>query len=89
MARCFNRDTSRSEIWQEEQEQHIAAALREEHRAIIEGLYFDFDKATIRPESGVVLSSVAEVLRENPSWKLRVEGNTDRRVELVRTDQAK
>jgi outer membrane protein OmpA-like peptidoglycan-associated protein len=60
-----------------QQEQRIAAALREEHRAIIEGLYFDFDKATIRPESGVVLSSVAQVLRENPSWKLRVEGNTD------------
>lgn len=60
-----------------QQKQHIAAALQEEHRAIIEGLYFDFDKASIRPESGVVLASVAEVLRENPSWKVMVEGHTD------------
>jgi outer membrane protein OmpA-like peptidoglycan-associated protein len=60
-----------------QQKQLITAALTNDHRVSLEGVYFDFDKATIRPESGVVLSSVAEVLRENPSWKVRVEGHTD------------
>jgi outer membrane protein OmpA-like peptidoglycan-associated protein len=59
------------------QKETIASALKDERHVALEGIYFDFDKATIRPESQVVLSSVAEVLRENPSWKVRVEGHTD------------
>lgn len=41
------------------------------------GIYFDFDSATIRPESEVVLQQIAGILRKNPDWKLNVSGHTD------------
>jgi OmpA-OmpF porin, OOP family len=38
---------------------------------------FDFDKATIQPDSQPVIDEVAKLLRTNPGLKLRVEGHTD------------
>jgi hypothetical protein len=46
-------------------------------RAEIYGIYFDFAKATIRPESEAVLKEIAAVMVKNPSWTLNVEGHTD------------
>jgi outer membrane protein OmpA-like peptidoglycan-associated protein len=46
-------------------------------RAEVYGIYFDFAKATIRPESEPVLQEIADVMTKNPSWKLSVEGHTD------------
>jgi outer membrane protein OmpA-like peptidoglycan-associated protein len=46
-------------------------------RAEVYGIYFDFAKATIRPESEPVLKEIAEVMAKNPAWKLGVEGHTD------------
>lgn len=46
-------------------------------RAEIYGIYFDFAKATIRPESEPVLKEIADVMAKNPAWKLSVEGHTD------------
>jgi outer membrane protein OmpA-like peptidoglycan-associated protein len=46
-------------------------------RAEIYGIYFDFAKATIRPESEPVLEEIADVMAKNPAWKLSVEGHTD------------
>jgi outer membrane protein OmpA-like peptidoglycan-associated protein len=51
--------------------------LRKDGRAEIYGLYFDFSKDTLRPESERVLDQIAEVLRNNPDWRLDVEGHTD------------
>jgi len=45
----------------------------------LEGVNFDFDKATIRPESKPILDNAVRVLNENPSVHVRVEGNTDSR----------
>ena len=44
-----------------------------------EGIFFDFDKYDIRPEAKVVLEKKAAWLRANPSFKVRIEGNTDER----------
>jgi peptidoglycan-associated lipoprotein len=44
-----------------------------------EGIFFDFDKYDIRPEAKVVLEKKAAWLRSNPSFKVRIEGNTDER----------
>ena len=44
-----------------------------------ESIYFDFDKYEIRPEAKVVLEKRADWLRANPSFKVRIEGNTDER----------
>jgi len=46
-------------------------------RAEVHGIYFDFAKATIRPESEPVLKEIADVMTKNSAWKLSVEGHTD------------
>ena len=40
-------------------------------------IYFDYNKATIRPESRDSLSKIAGVLEEYPNVRVRVEGHTD------------
>ena len=40
-------------------------------------VYFDFDKAIIKPEGQKVLEMHGKFLAANPAVKIRVEGNTD------------
>lgn len=42
-------------------------------------VYFDFDKSDIKPEFRALLEENAKYLRENPSLKVRIEGNCDER----------
>lgn len=44
---------------------------------ITRNIHFEFDKATIRPESYPVLDDVAGVLTDNPQLHIRIEGHTD------------
>ncbi len=44
---------------------------------IIPNILYDFDKATLRPESKVVLDSLAGILRDNPSLIVQMSANTD------------
>lgn len=46
-------------------------------RAALNGIYFDFGKASLLPQSAPALKSVAELMKNNPSWTLRIEGHTD------------
>lgn len=48
---------------------------KEGHVAI--PVLFDTDKTDIKPESGPLIAEVVELLRQNPSLKLRIEGHTD------------
>lgn len=41
------------------------------------GIYFSFNRADIRPESDSVLKEIADVMINNPTWHLRLDGNTD------------
>lgn len=41
------------------------------------GIFFDFDKADVKPESKPALDEIAKLLRENPSMNLYVVGHTD------------
>ncbi len=43
----------------------------------LEGVFFETNKAVIRPESFTVLDRVVEVMEENETYKLRIEGHTD------------
>src|SRR6202040_4240675 len=43
----------------------------------IYGIHFASGKATIQPDSDAVLRQIAQLLSEDPSLKLRVEGHTD------------
>jgi OOP family OmpA-OmpF porin len=44
---------------------------------VIEGIYFDTDKAIIKPVSYKILNEVVAVLRRNPGVNVRVDGHTD------------
>lgn len=56
----------------------LAAALSDGAcRAELSGIYFDFGKATLLPQSQPALRAVAETMQANPSWRLRIEGHTD------------
>lgn len=55
----------------------IEKQLEDEGRAEVYGIYFDFDSATLKPESTPVLKEIAALMAKNASWKLDVEGHTD------------
>jgi outer membrane protein OmpA-like peptidoglycan-associated protein len=55
----------------------LARAFQTQRRVRIYGIHFDVDSATILPQSETTISQIAEVLRANPSWRMRVEGYTD------------
>jgi len=58
-------------------ENKIEKELKDQGRAEIYGIYFDFDSDQIRSESEPVLAEIAEILKKQPEWKLNVEGHTD------------
>jgi outer membrane protein OmpA-like peptidoglycan-associated protein len=43
----------------------------------LRGVYFDFDQATIKPESRPALKEAARILEENPTIKVQIQGHTD------------
>lgn len=45
--------------------------------ASVYGIYFDFDKANIKPESEPAIKEIAKLLQENKGLKLYVVGHTD------------
>ncbi len=55
----------------------VEKQLTEQKRAVTYGIYFDFNKDTIRPASEPVLKQIVQAMTDNPAWKLTVEGHTD------------
>lgn len=45
---------------------------------VVDNIYFDYDKATLRPESKGALDELAQVLRDNPSVIIEMASHTDR-----------
>ncbi len=45
---------------------------------IVENIFYDFDKATLRPESKQALDELAEMLRTNPNITIEMASHTDR-----------
>ena len=52
-------------------------ALADKRAVQVYGIYFDFNSADIRPESDPVLRKIADIMQQNPDWKLSVSGHTD------------
>jgi len=46
-------------------------------RVALYGIYFDFDKSDVKPESDPTLKEISKLLSENPKLKLYVVGHTD------------
>jgi outer membrane protein OmpA-like peptidoglycan-associated protein len=55
----------------------VEKQLTEQKRAVTYGIYFDFNKDTIKPESEPVLKQIVQAMTDNPTWNLTVEGHTD------------
>lgn len=52
-------------------------ALRTIRKYDVYGIRFDFDKATLQPGASRLIDEIAQTLRNNPSWTLRIVGHTD------------
>lgn len=46
---------------------------------VVENIFYDFDKATLRPESKKALDEMAQMLRENPNVTIEMGAHTDRK----------
>lgn len=53
------------------------ALAREGARAELPGIYFETAKATLLPQSRAAIDAAAGVLRNNPGWRVAIEGHTD------------
>jgi outer membrane protein OmpA-like peptidoglycan-associated protein len=58
-------------------ESRLEQALRDQGRADVYDIYFEFNSDRIRDESQATLLEIAGVLRRHPDWKLGIEGHTD------------
>ncbi len=45
----------------------------------VKDIYFDYDKADLRPDSRQALAAAAQVISQHPNWKVQIEGNCDER----------
>lgn len=46
---------------------------------VVENIFYDFDKATLRPDSRKALDELAQVLRDNPNVTIEMASHTDRK----------
>jgi outer membrane protein OmpA-like peptidoglycan-associated protein len=55
----------------------IGADISEYGRVVLDGIVFDFDKATLKAESGEALGAIRDYLDANPEKRFYVVGHTD------------
>ena len=55
----------------------VEKRLREDCRAELPGIYFDFAAATLSDQSRDTMASLAQIVGRHPDWKLLIEGHTD------------
>ena len=46
---------------------------------VVENIFYDFDKASLRPESKAALDEMAQMLRDNPNVTIEMGAHTDRK----------
>ena len=46
---------------------------------VVENIFYDFDKATLRPESKKALDEIAQMLKDNPHVAIEMASHTDRK----------
>ena len=46
---------------------------------MLNNIFFDYNKSTLRPESYVELNNLLKLLQENPSLVIEISGHTDNR----------
>jgi len=53
------------------------AALTEDNKVDLHGIYFDFDSDVVKPESAPTLTQIAALLQQNTGLRLEIVGHTD------------
>ncbi|WP_339752279.1 OmpA family protein [uncultured Marinobacter sp.] len=61
----------------------MGSDIDEYGRVVLDGIVFDFDKATLRPESKAALDAIAGYLNDNPEKSFYVVGHTDSKGSLA------
>lgn len=54
----------------------IAVLIENSDKFVLKNLIFDLDKAAIRPEAKTVLNQLAQIMKDQPSMKILLEGHT-------------
>lgn len=57
----------------------IGKGITETGRVVLDGVFFDYDKATIQPQSKAAFDNIAQYLKANPTRTFYVVGHTDSR----------
>jgi outer membrane protein OmpA-like peptidoglycan-associated protein len=55
----------------------LGSGLKDAGHVEVTGIFFDFAKADIKPESEAALNEVIKLLRSNAAWKVWIVGHTD------------
>lgn len=72
-----NFDLKASEEYQEVEKDIALKPIEVGQSIILKNIFFDFDKATIRPESANELDRLIKLLTENPTLKIELGSHTD------------
>jgi len=72
-----NYETSYLKDLELETTEPLIAEVEEAYRILIENIYFDFAKYTIREESNISLNKIVKVLKEHPEMNLAIHAHTD------------
>lgn len=69
-----------SDIAEEDAEYGIDFILASINKpVVIDNIFYDFDRATLRPESKTALDEMVQVLRDNPNVTIEMASHTDRK----------
>ncbi|MCX7736366.1 MAG: OmpA family protein [Candidatus Kapabacteria bacterium] len=55
----------------------IEDILKKETKVSLNNIFFDFDKYTLKKESFPELDRLTKLIKENPKYKIKIEGHTD------------
>ncbi len=58
-------------------EKSLERALDNDCRVEVPGIYFDFNRDSLTPQSQPALAAIARMLGSHPDWRLTIEGHTD------------
>ncbi len=77
----LNHKEERSRKHAEESQEHVLQFALPSISApvLIENVFYDFDKATLRPESTISLDKIATLLNDNPNITIELSSHTDSR----------
>lgn len=68
-----------SDIAEEDADYGVDFILAAIHKPqVVENIFYDFDKASLRPESKQALDEMAQMLRDNPNVTIEMASHTDR-----------